>query len=115
MYYIIITVLLMQGCMNDTAFSATMPNYQVINNQKTCINEEKLANAIFKAENSKAWPYGIKHHYKHTTARQACLNTIRHAERRYKSGDFIVFLGQTYSPPSINPNWARMVKYFYNI
>ena len=76
------------------------------------IQPERLANAIYRAENSKTFPYGIMHHYKHTTPRQACLNSIKSAERRYKRGDFIVFLGQTYSPPAINPNWVRLVKYF---
>jgi len=74
---------------------------------------DQLANAIYKAENSKAHPYGILTHYKHTSPRQACINTIRHALKKWDGkGDFIVFLGKTYSPPDINPNWVRLVKYF---
>lgn len=95
---VVLTLWLFQGC----AYS-----YE-------SINVNKLANAIYKTENSKRWPYGIKHHYKHTSARQACINTI---ERRLKMwdghGDFIVWLGLTYSPPLINPNWVRLTKYFY--
>ena len=78
------------------------------------IDVNRLANAIYKAENSKAHPYGILKHYKHTTPRQACINTIKHRLRQWNGkGDFIVFLGLTYSPPKINPYWVRNVKYFY--
>lgn len=73
----------------------------------------ELADAIFKTENSKSHPYGILTKYKHTTPRQACLNTINHRLRVWNgNGDFIVFLGLTYSPPAINPNWVRLVHYF---
>ena len=80
------------------------------------IQPERLANAIYKAEGGTKtkWPYGIKHHYKHTTARKACINTINHRLKLWNGqGDFIVYLGQTYSPPLINPNWVRMVKSIY--
>ena len=74
------------------------------------VSAERLANAIYKAENRKTWPYGIKHHYKHTSPRQACLNTIARRLRSWNGkGDFVVYLGKTYSPPSINPNWVRLV------
>lgn len=74
---------------------------------------DELANAIYKAENSPRHPYGVLAHYKHTTPRQACLNSIRHRLAKWNGqGDFIVFLGQTYSPPAINPNWVRLVHYF---
>lgn len=75
---------------------------------------ERLADAIYRAENSRGHPYGIMKKYAHTSPRQACINTIKHKLRRWNGqGDFIVFLGQTYSPPAINPNWVRLVKYFY--
>jgi len=78
------------------------------------INVELLANAIYKAENSKSHPYGIMQVYKHTTPRQACINSIKHRLKEWNGqGDFIVFLGLSYSPPDINPNWVRLVKYFY--
>ena len=81
--------------------------------------DNQIANAIFKAENSKSHPYGILAHYKHTTARQACLNTIKHARKDYKQGDFIEFLGARYcpvgannDPEGLNKNWVKNVKYF---
>lgn len=81
-----------------------------------------LANAIFKAENSKSHPYGILTHYKHTSPRTACLNTIHHAKRDFNGkGDFIVFLGNRYcpvgaknDPRGLNKNWVRNVKGFLN-
>jgi competence protein ComGC len=87
---------------------------------------ESLANAIYKAENSTSHPYGILKHYRHTTARQACLNTIKNSYKRWvkagKPGDFVVWLGNTYCPPvnatndpqGLNRNWVRNVHYFLN-
>lgn len=85
------------------------------------INIEKLADAIYKAENSKSNPYGIMTRYKHTTPRQACINTIKHQLQTWKgSVDFIDYLGRTYAPigasndpTGLNKNWIRNVKYFY--
>jgi len=88
------------------------------------IDEQKLADAIYKAENSKTHPYGILTHYKTTTPRQACLNTIRSAKRRYEKSnlriDFISFLGKTYcpigaenDPQRLNKNWVKNVKFYY--
>jgi NRPS condensation-like uncharacterized protein len=82
---------------------------------------ERLADAIFRAENSKSHPYGILTHYKHTTPRQACINTINHALRDWNGkGDFIAFLGSRYAPigakndpKGLNKNWVRLVRYFY--
>ena len=87
------------------------------------INPERLANAIYKAENSKAHPYGILVHYKNTTPRKACLNTIRHRLEQWNGqGDFISYLAQTYAPrhvfndpKDLNRNWIKNVRYFYNI
>jgi hypothetical protein len=82
---------------------------------------DRIADAIFLAENSKAHPYGVLTHYKHTTPRQACINTIKHAEKDWDgSGDFISFLGSRYAPTvnatndpkKLNANWIRNVKYF---
>ena len=83
-------------------------------------SDEQIANAIYKAENSKSHPYGILAHYKHTTPRQACINSIRHAKRDWNGkGDFIVFLGARYcpvgaknDPRGLNKNWVKNVKYF---
>jgi hypothetical protein len=84
------------------------------------IDIEKLATAIYYAENSKTHPYGILAHYEHTSPRQACINTINHALRDWDGkGDFIVFLGNRYcpigasnDPKGLNKNWVRNVKYF---
>jgi hypothetical protein len=86
---------------------------------------ERLVDAIGKAENSKAHPYGIMQTYRHTTPRQACLNTVRSAEKRWiaagKPGGFIEFLAKTYAPvgakndpTGLNRNWVKNVKFFYN-
>lgn len=70
-------------------------------------NYEELANAIYKAEGGvkASHPYGIMTHYKTTTARQACINTARHAWRDYAVGasntskeGYIAFLGARYCP-----------------
>lgn len=89
------------------------------------IDENRLVDAIGKAENSKAHPYGIMVKYQHTNPRQACLNTVRSALKRYsktnQKEDFIVFLSKTYSPigaandpNNLNVNWIRNVTFFYN-
>lgn len=85
------------------------------------INVERLANAIYRAENSKSHPYGILTHYKHTTPRQACINTINHALKDWRgNGDFIAFLGSRYCPVGVsndphglNKNWVKNVTHFY--
>jgi hypothetical protein len=83
-------------------------------------SDNQIADAIFKAENSKTHPYGILAHYKNTSPRQACLNTIAHAKRDWNGkGDFIVFLGSRYcpvgaknDPTGLNKNWVRNVNRF---
>jgi hypothetical protein len=94
-------------------------------NASAAIDEERLVDAIGHAENSKSHPYGILTTYKHTTPRQACLNTVRHALKNYsktnQKEDFIIFLSRTYSPigakndpNNLNVNWVRNVTFFYN-
>jgi len=90
------------------------------------IDIEKLATAIYYAEGGAktSHPYGILAHYKQTTPRQACINTIKSAIRRYektnKRLDFITFLSKTYcpigaknDPQGLNKNWVKNVRYFY--
>lgn len=88
------------------------------------INVEKLADAIYLAEGGKrtSHPYGILAHYKHTTPRQACINTINHALKDFNGkGDFFSFLGSRYAPTKncandptgLNVNWIKNVKHFY--
>ena len=86
------------------------------------IDIEHLANAIYWAEGgpNTNYPYGILTRYKHTTPRQACINTIKHALKDFKGGDFISFLGSRYCPVGCdndngtNKYWVRNVTYFYN-
>jgi hypothetical protein len=65
------------------------------------VNIEKMADAIYYVEGGAktSHPYGVLTHYKHTTARQACINTIKHALRDWNGqGSFIAFLGSRYCP-----------------
>ena len=84
----------------------------------TGFTNNQIADAIYKAEASRAHPYGILAHYKKTTPRQACINSIISAKARWikagSPGDFIAFMGLRYSPPAINPNWVRLVHWFLN-
>lgn len=84
--------------------------------------DEKIADAIYRAENSVKYPYGIKSidtHGDKNYARKICLNTIRNNRKRFakqtEHTDFIVFLGSRYCPPtahSLNKNWVKNVKYW---
>jgi len=84
------------------------------------INNDKLADAIYKAEggvNTK-YPYGVKSintHGNKEYARKICINSIKSAKKRWTCNDvdFITFLGKTYSPPAINPHWVKNVKSLY--
>ena len=82
---------------------------------------EQIVNAIYYAEGGgkTSHPYGIKSiptYGNKEYARKICLNSVRNARKRWmranKPEDFIVFMGRRYSPPQINPNWVRLVKYF---
>jgi hypothetical protein len=81
----------------------------------------QIADAIYLAEGGArtAHPYGILAHYKHTSARQACINTINHALKDFKGGDFIRFLQKRYcpvgaanDPRGLNKNWYSNVMKF---
>lgn len=84
------------------------------------INVERLATAIYRAENSKKYPYGIMVKYKRTTPKQACINTIRHALKDWKGDvDFIDFLGNRYCKVGSNTDngtcqyWSTNVRSIY--
>ena len=97
------------------------------------IDVDKLANAIYKAENSVKYPYGIKslkyedrsdrNLTKEQWARKICINTIKNNLKRFakqdKYRDFISFLGSRYCPTTIkseyalNKNWINNVRHFY--
>ena len=106
---ILITLIMLAGCNQKPAWA------------EIDYTNEQIANAIYKAEGGAktSHPYGILAHYKHTSPRQACLNTIAHARRDFQGGDFISFLGARYcpvgasnDPRGLNKNWVRNVKYF---
>ncbi len=85
-------------------------------------SNEAIASAIYKAENSVKFPYGIKSintNGNKEYARKICLNTIRNHKKRHAKHDcgldFISCLGNRYCPPtahSLNKNWVRLVKGF---
>lgn len=87
------------------------------------VNVGKLADAIYKAENSVKFPYGIKSIDTKgdvVYARKICINTIKNNIKRYnktdKKIDYITFLGNRYCPPtahSLNKHWVKNVKSFY--
>ena len=86
--------------------------------------DNQIADAIYKAEASKAHPYGIMQHYKTTTARQACINTIKHRAKLYNGtmdAGFILYLSKSYAPigagndpKHLNNNWYKNVMHFLN-
>jgi hypothetical protein len=92
------------------------------------IQIETLASAIYLAEggDKTRHPYGILKHYKVTTPRQACINTIKSNLRRFRSQfvetDFIHFMSLSYCPIGadndkayrVNQFWERNVKFFYS-
>jgi hypothetical protein len=87
-------------------------------------SNEQIASAIYRAEGGARTlhPYGILQHYRTTSPRQACLNTIAHARKDFRGGDFIAFLGSRYcpvgasnDPRGLNKNWVRNVKYFLEV
>ena len=86
----------------------------------------RLADAIYKAEGTRShYPYGILAHYRHTSPRKACLNTIRHQYRLWlqsgRSEPYLTFLGHAYAPlncsndpKDINRNWLANVRRLYD-
>ena len=90
------------------------------------IDINRLADAIWWAEGGAktSHPYGILTHYKVTTPRQACINTIKSGLKRYeksrKDTDFISFLSKTYcpigaknDPKGLNRHWVKNVTLLY--
>ena len=84
--------------------------------------DTQIVNAIYKAEGEikTKFPYGIKSIKcsGEIECRKICFNSVRNGRARWeKAGkpvDLITFIGKRYSPPDINPNWVRLVKYFLN-
>ena len=95
----------------------------------TYIDQEKLVEAIGKAENSVKYPYGIKSintHGDKVLARRICLNTVNNNLARWQwarqqgdTRDFIEFLGARFcpvnatdDPTGLNKNWIRNIRFF---
>ena len=77
--------------------------------------DEQIVNAIYRAENSVKYPYGVRSintHGNKEYARKICLNSVRNARKRCAGQDLIVCMGKRYSPPAQNPNWVRLVRHF---
>ena len=89
------------------------------------VNVDKLADAIYWAEGGAktSHPYGILAHYKHTTPRQACKNSILSGIKRAKSDDYRVIIseiGRVYCPigasndkQGLNLHWVGNVTRLY--
>lgn len=111
---------ILRGFVIILCFVLCQCNRNICNAQVDCIND--IADAIYKAENSIKYPYGILRRYKNTTPRQACINTINSSLRRFNNQseekDFIHFLSLTYAPIGCdnddgnNKYWERNVKFF---
>lgn len=81
---------------------------------------DQWANAISHAEGNSN--YGVLAHYKHTTYRQTCINTVRHAyrdwDRTKQKQAYISFLQQRYCPIGSNTDngtckyWKNNVNYW---
>ena len=93
-------------------------------NMPTSEFENRLADAIFKAEGGENsnHPYGI-HGKFDQSPREICINTIRHQWDNWaqcgRKGEFIAFLGAHYAPEGaendpdgLNSNWVKNVNYF---
>ena len=85
----------------------------------------QLVNAIYKAENSTKYPYGIKSidtKGNKEYARKICVNTVKNNVKRWKDsvkkGDkrsYLRFLGDRFCPPKAhkkNVNWLPNVRWF---
>ena len=114
-FWALITIVLATAIVCINSCTIPIPAFAEI----IAYSDEVIAQAIFKTENSKRYPYGVKSVKTRGNvafAHKVCLNSIRNAKKRYiqagMPGDFIAFMGKRYSPPNINPNWVKLVHYF---
>ena len=78
----------------------------------------KMADAIFKVENSKSHPYGIM--IKTSDPRRVCINTIKNNYVRWQNagspGEYVDYLADKYCPKSSDPvgnkNWKKNIRKF---
>jgi len=98
-----------------------------IRSQRTSFTIYEIADAIYWAENSKKYPYGIKSVSCDTVAecRRICLNTIRNNIKRYNDygykeyDSYLEFLSSRYAPigasndpNNLNRNWIKNVLFY---
>ena len=105
---------------------ALMIVYLIPNAEAGEYTNTQIVNAIYKAENSKKYPYGIVSidtKGDEVYARKICYNTVRNHRKRHLSHDdsltYLECLSKRYAPvgakndPSnLNVNWLSNVKYF---
>ncbi len=103
----------------------------MINCEGAEYSDTQIVNAIYKAENSKKYPYGIisiDTKGNETYARKICFNTVRNNRKRYadygykKYDTYLDFLASRYCPTEgknltndekrLNVYWLGNVKYF---
>ena len=89
-------------------------------------SNEQIVNAIYKAENSKKFPYGIKSidtKGNAEYARKICFNSVKNGRARWikagKPDDLITFISRRYcpinapdDPTGLNRNWISNVKFY---
>ena len=104
---------------NLTAFAAQTAQNQAITEKLDEATAERLVNAIFRIENSKKYPYGIKsiqikgntQEERELYSRRICLNTVVNNHQRWlkagKPGSYLDYLGGKYCPISADPKGHR--------
>lgn len=110
--FLLLTIFYLFGCAQAMSSTIVIRGY----------SNEDICKAIYKAEGGSKTkhPYGILTKYKHTTPKQACLNTVAHARRDWvaneSKGSFIHFLAGRYAPigvsndpNNLNENWESNV------
>lgn len=86
-------------------------------------SNDQVCDAIYRAENSVKYPYGIKSVkcVGESECRKVCLNTVKNNRVRYadyghkKYDDYLSFLASRYAPVSdspLNKNWLKNVTFF---
>lgn len=120
-FWAIVFIFMFKGC-------ATASTVVKVNNIEG-YSEQEWCNAIYWAEggNNTKHPYGILAKYKHTSPRQACINTVTHKWRDYSKlpyktrqrKRFLVYLQERYAPINasndpggLNKNWIKNVKWY---
>lgn len=127
---IVVFCILCQGCeITVQAYEPIMPRItnMYIPNCTPLIHHtcSELADAIYTAEGGShtRHPYGILMHYRHTTPRMACINTIHHQIMNWLNTDqsepFLAYLARHYAPigasndpNNLNINWIYNVQYW---